>query len=115
MDEEDEEGNEKAKKAKGEEKEDKEKEEEEEEEEEDEAVDKEELVDVRLNVVECCDIVFLCFGFSSMPAFLLLFASVLVWLLALCLEGGCPVNFVLVQTGGGISKHFGCCFCMLSM
>ena len=117
MEEEDEEGNEKAKKAKGEEKEDKEKEEEEEE--EDEAVDKEELVDVRLNVVECCDIVFLCFGFNSMPAFLLLFASVLVWLLALCLEAGCPLHFVLVGVGWGggvISKHFDCCFsCMLSM
>ena len=89
MDEEDEEGTEKAKKAKGEEKEDKEKEEEEEE----EAVDKEELVDVRLNVVECCDIVFLCFGFNSTPAFLLLFTSVFALAFGFVFGGWVPNQF----------------------
>ena len=113
MDEEDEEGNEKAKKAKGEEKEDKEKEEEEEEEEE--AVDKEELVDVRLNVVECCDIVFLCFGFNSMPAFLLL--SHLYWFgFRLCVwRVGAQSILCLRKLEGGflniLIAVFACCLC----
>lgn len=111
MDEEDEEGNEKAKKAKGEEKEDKEKEEEEEE----EAVDKEELVDVRLNVVECCDIVFLCFGFNSMPAFLLL--SHLYWFgFRLCVwRVGAQSILCLRKLEGGflniLIAVFACCLC----